>query len=152
MRATQFAEHRTQTSMGSIFPLMGTVISQMWNNGVQYKFNLSHLHHCTVYNQDTSGGIFTGDFMRKKHAGTGIQTHNLPTRWHLLQLVPILTVLWPPSVQNSSSPFKLPVPWDPYLWSGRQQVQRNSSHALPGSVRQERVGAHGLATGLSYRA
>ena len=63
----------------------------------------------------------------------------------LLQLVPILTVLQPPSVPNSNGPFQVASALGSTLWSSRQQMHRNSSHALPGSVRQERVGPHGLA-------
>ena len=40
---------------------------------------LVYLNHCTVYNQNASGRIFNGDFMRKTHAGAGIRTHDLPT-------------------------------------------------------------------------
>ena len=40
---------------------------------------LVYLNHCTVYNQNANGRIFNGDFMRKKHAGAGIRTHDLPT-------------------------------------------------------------------------
>ena len=47
--------------------------------------------------------------------------------------------------QNAVGPYKLPVPWDSPHWSGCQQVQRSSSHALPGSVHHEWFGAHSLA-------